>query len=101
MATVELKIDGMSCASCVASVTRALQRVPGVGDIDVDLTRGLARVDSNQGATPAMLSALEAAGYTAALSTEAPKGDQPQVARSGGCGSPGPKGSGRGGCCCG
>ena len=100
MATVELKVDGMSCASCVASVTRALQRVPGVGTVDVDLARGVARVDGDVGTTPAMLSALEAAGYAAALSGEPTTGGRAPV-RSGGCGSGGSKGPGRGGCCCG
>ena len=41
METLQLKIDGMSCGSCVASVTAALRKVPGVGTAEVDLARGL------------------------------------------------------------
>jgi copper chaperone CopZ len=65
MDTIELKIKGMSCGSCVSSVTRALQQVPGVDTVDVDLERNTARVSGNAQATPAMLAALAAAGYEA------------------------------------
>ena len=40
MQTTELKVDGMTCGSCVASVTKALKRVPGVQDVEVDLVSG-------------------------------------------------------------
>lgn len=52
MDTIELKIKGMSCGSCVSSVTHALQRVPGVDAVDVDLARGIARVSGNAQAAP-------------------------------------------------
>ena len=53
MDTIELKIKGMGCGSCVSSVTHALQRVPGVDAVDVDLARGIARVSGNAQAAPA------------------------------------------------
>ena len=40
MKTVEVK--GMSCQHCVMSVTKALNAVPGVKDVHVDLTAGKA-----------------------------------------------------------
>ncbi|CAG9184028.1 heavy-metal-associated domain-containing protein [Cupriavidus pinatubonensis] len=98
MDTIELKINGMTCGSCVTSVTRALQRVPGVGAVEVDLARGTARVSGDAQATPAMLAALEAAGYEAA-----PLGGNAEAANAharhgGGCGSAG--GAHKcGGCC--
>jgi len=33
-------IQGMSCQHCVASVTKALQAIPGIGQVKVDLTKG-------------------------------------------------------------
>ncbi len=38
-----IKIKGMSCQHCVASVTKALQGLPELSDIHVDLAKGEAR----------------------------------------------------------
>ena len=43
MATV--KIKGMSCQHCVASVTKALSELPGVSNVKVDLAKGEANYD--------------------------------------------------------
>ena len=102
MNTVDLKINGMTCGSCVASVTRALQRVPGVSAVDVDLAQRTARVSVDPANTPALLAELHAAGYEASP-VGGRSGDEPDSRSShghgqGGCGSaPGPKSSG---CCC-
>ncbi len=37
-----LKISGMSCAHCTASVTKLLQSMPGISDVQVSLNPGLA-----------------------------------------------------------
>ncbi len=42
---IKLKITGMSCAGCVATVEKALKKVPGVTDAKVDLKSGQASVD--------------------------------------------------------
>jgi copper chaperone len=34
-----ITIQGMSCQHCVASVTKALQAIPGVGQVNVDLAK--------------------------------------------------------------
>ena len=44
MQTTTLKIEGMTCGGCVASVTRVLKAVPGVEDAAVTLQPGEARV---------------------------------------------------------
>ncbi len=44
METVTLKVNGMTCGGCVASVTRVLRTVPGVGQVAVALETGTARV---------------------------------------------------------
>lgn len=65
METTTLKIDGMTCGGCVASVTRVLKAVPGVGDAAVTLTPGQATVtfDALQTNVPALREAVEGAGY--------------------------------------
>lgn len=47
----KLKINGMSCQHCVASVTDALVAVPGLADIKVDLEAKAATFDTDGTAT--------------------------------------------------
>ncbi|MGK5071924.1 heavy metal translocating P-type ATPase [Janthinobacterium sp. ZB1P44] len=62
-----LAIEGMSCASCVGRVEKALAAVPGVTQASVNLATEVARISSD---TPIPLAALQAAvekaGYTVA-----------------------------------
>ena len=64
--TVELPIEGMTCASCVRRIEKALSRVPGVDEANVNLATKIARVTLDPAvATPAQLrAAVEHAGYT-------------------------------------
>jgi len=64
---VELAIEGMTCASCVARVERALRKVPGVVDASVNLATERARV-TTAGEVPvsALIAAVAEAGYTVA-----------------------------------
>ncbi len=70
---VELSIRGMHCASCVASVERALVSVDGVAAAGVNLVDGSARVHPSEagmaGTGPpdpeALVRAIEDAGYEA------------------------------------
>jgi copper chaperone len=101
MQTAELKVDGMTCGSCVASVTKALKRVPGVQGVEVDLGSGIARVHGEHAThqVTELIAALSDAGYEAGAAGDAPAGHQP---RAGACGSgSGGSSKGRGGCCCG
>jgi len=60
-----LPIDGMTCASCVARVERALQKLPGVTEATVNLATESASVHAEAGVGLAALqSAIEKAGYT-------------------------------------
>ncbi|MGY1635965.1 heavy metal translocating P-type ATPase [Geodermatophilus sp. SYSU D00742] len=65
--TCALDIGGMTCASCVGRVEKALRRLDGVLDARVNLATGTAAVDFDPAAvTPArMTEAVAAAGYTA------------------------------------
>jgi len=69
---VLLPIEGMSCASCVGRVDRALHRAPGVREADVNLALRQARVvlDDLEQLGPA-LAAVEDAGYHVPASVEA------------------------------
>ena len=40
-----VKINGMSCQHCVASVTKAIEDVSGVSQVSVDLNKGEATYD--------------------------------------------------------
>ena len=40
-----IKIKGMSCQHCVASTTKALEGLPGISDVQVDLENGEARYE--------------------------------------------------------
>ena len=42
-----LPIDGMNCASCVGRVERALEQVPGVSEVNVNLAMRNARFSAD------------------------------------------------------
>jgi Cu+-exporting ATPase len=63
---VELNIPGMTCASCVGRIERALKAVPGVLDATVNLATGRAAVRTLGEIGPALTSAVEEEGYEAA-----------------------------------
>uniref|UniRef100_UPI00244570CE heavy-metal-associated domain-containing protein n=1 Tax=Burkholderia cepacia TaxID=292 RepID=UPI00244570CE len=55
ISTVELDIDGMTCASCVSRVEKALAKVPGVTRASVNLATERATVDAAPDVTAARL----------------------------------------------
>ncbi|HXC16899.1 MAG TPA: cation-translocating P-type ATPase [Holophagaceae bacterium] len=64
METRTFPVEGMTCASCVRRVERALKKVPGVSEAAVNLALNEATV-SYEGATPeGMAEALKGQGYT-------------------------------------
>ncbi|MDR9053489.1 MULTISPECIES: heavy metal translocating P-type ATPase [Burkholderia] len=72
-ATVLLDIDGMTCASCVSRVEKALAKVPGVTHASVDLATERATVEASADVSAARLAkAVEQAGYRATLIESAP-----------------------------
>jgi Cu+-exporting ATPase len=75
-----LRIDSMSCASCVGRVERALAAVPGVLAARVNLASETATVDYLEGAlsTADLGAASERAGYPARAESE--HGEQPSDA---------------------
>jgi len=69
--SLELAIDGMTCASCVGRVERALLKVPGVRSAAVNLASERAHVEVLGPPDPAaLIQAVGAAGYHATASSE-------------------------------
>ena len=64
--SLNLSIEGMTCASCVGRVNRALRGVPGLADISVNLASETARLSLDPSVRITEVSeALAAAGYPA------------------------------------
>ena len=65
MSTLDLSVGGMTCASCVMRVERALKSVPGVTDVSVNLATESARVVAADGEDidARLRRAVRAAGY--------------------------------------
>jgi Cu+-exporting ATPase len=73
--TLELRIGGMHCASCVARVEEALAAVPGVREASVNLATERARVRLEREVSPdALAQAVREAGYEARLVAPAGSG---------------------------
>ena len=71
--TVTLEIDGMTCASCVSRVEKALSKVEGVVSAQVNLATESAQVQFAGGivGVDALVAAVDKAGYAAKLSATA------------------------------
>ena len=63
--TIELAVEGMTCASCVGRVEAALAAVPGVLSAEVNLATETARVRAIGADPDQLVAAIEAAGYRA------------------------------------
>ena len=70
---VELAVQGMTCASCVSRVERALKRTPGVATAEVNFATSRATVtyDPAVTSTNALTTAVHDAGYEANKVTDA------------------------------
>lgn len=65
-------VSGMTCASCSAHVTKAVQRVKGIESVNVNLLTNSMLVSYDDPATPSLITeAVSKAGYQASLSKEA------------------------------
>jgi len=69
---LELKVEGMTCASCVARVEKALLKVPGVEAASINLATETASLAAPPALAEAAIAAVRKAGYEAAVKTEAP-----------------------------
>ena len=63
----EYKVAGMTCGHCVSSVTKAIQQIPGVQGVEVDLATEGVSIRSEQPLPEATVrAAVTAAGFTMA-----------------------------------
>ncbi|HET8999395.1 MAG TPA: heavy metal translocating P-type ATPase [bacterium] len=72
---IDLPVEGMTCASCVRRIERALGRLDGVGEASVNLATGRARVavDTSVTTRDQLDAAVEKAGYRVGSRTPAPE----------------------------
>ncbi|HYD61888.1 MAG TPA: heavy metal translocating P-type ATPase [Noviherbaspirillum sp.] len=76
---IDLDIEGMTCASCVGRVERALRKTDGVLEATVNLATESAHVRAATGLDPSVLiGAVEAAGYHARPHSEATAAQEAQ-----------------------
>jgi Cu+-exporting ATPase len=68
-AATALQITGMTCAACATRVEKSLRKLPGVADAAVNLATEVASIRYAPGVVqvPALIAAVEKAGYGAAL----------------------------------
>jgi Cu+-exporting ATPase len=78
--SIELSIDGMTCASCVGRVERALAKVPGVKSVSVNLANERAHLELLGQIDPqTLIAAVDKAGYSASVwEVEHPAADNQQ-----------------------
>ncbi len=82
--TIELKITGMTCASCVSRVEKALKRAPGVLDASVNLATERATIHFLGGPEMAdrLIGTVENTGYEAtAIRRDHDQSDRERAAR--------------------
>lgn len=82
MQTEILKVSGMRCGGCVDKVTRALQELDGVTDVNVSLPNDQVAVqfDAQRASMDDMKAAIERVGYAVG------GGDPGRGRAGGGCG---------------
>jgi Cu+-exporting ATPase len=87
-----IKIEGMSCASCVGRVEKVLAAVAGVDKVSVNLATEMARVESSQPVDLALLlQAVDKAGYQATPVVPDAVASAPAPAALRASGLPGPR----------
>jgi len=80
--TVEFSIEGMTCASCVGRVEKALNAVPGVKSATVNLSTEKATIILGESVgAHTLIQAVEGAGYTAQVLDQTSKLDDEKEAR--------------------
>ena len=82
MKTQKFNVTGMTCAACQANVTRRVQKLEGVKDVDVNLLSGRMTVEYDESAltAPAICAAVQEIGYGASDAEAPSPGAQAQAA---------------------
>ena len=69
---LHLRVEGMSCAGCAASVQRAIEARPGVHSAAISVTEGRATIAGEHLDADEIVHAIQAAGYDAQVIDEMP-----------------------------
>ena len=78
---VDLAVEGMTCASCVARVEKSLRKADGVQDVAVNLALNRARIKTGPGVPlEKLIDRVERAGYHAATYNEDDQGEAEEEA---------------------
>ena len=64
---LKFNVTGMTCAACSARVEKVSSHVPGVQKAEVNLLAGTMTVTAQEDVSPAIIQAVQNAGYNAAL----------------------------------
>ncbi|OBV36688.1 heavy metal translocating P-type ATPase [Janthinobacterium psychrotolerans] len=83
MQEIDLAVAGMTCASCVGRVEKALLKVPGVLAAGVNLATESARVTVSGVEPSALAAAIDAAGYAASVPSQVSASAPPAASRDG------------------
>ena len=59
-----LKINGMTCSHCVQNVRKAIQNLPNVEEVNIDLASGKAFIKGTILDTNQIIKSIEKAGYS-------------------------------------
>ncbi len=78
---VTLAIGGMHCAACAQTIEKALRRVTGVAEANVNFAAETARVifDPSQTGIKRLIAVVQDTGYTAEPAGEQPQDEQEQA----------------------
>ncbi len=71
----ELGVDGLACPYCAYGIEKKLKKTKGVEQIDIDLNKGVVRVNVVEGiklTEPQMAKLVKDAGFTLRSMTEKP-----------------------------
>ena len=64
MSTNTYVVEGMTCGGCAGKITEAVEQIPGITDVDVDLLTGGITLTADQPVSDeAVQAAVEGAGY--------------------------------------
>ena len=77
---IQLNISGMSCASCVGRIEKALAKVAGVEQVSVNLASETATISGLSVSAELLMAAVEKAGYQASLPATKPVDELTQPA---------------------
>ena len=76
----KFKVTGMTCSACQAHVDKAVRKVPGVTDVNVNLLGGSMTVECDSSVSAqAIIQAVEKAGYGAAPAAASANQPAPEV----------------------